>query len=77
MFWLRRQRDIWIQFLYPSLVGGIWLDAPLAGWSYDQSGSYVEMFVAGALINLLAVHLIITLGRYPELPVQKEKGDRF
>ena len=59
-----------ILFAVYSLAVG--LAAPLAGWSYDQSGSYVEMFVAGALVNLLAVLLIITLGRYPELPVQKE-----
>ena len=59
-----------ILFAVYSLAVG--LAAPLAGWSYDESGSYVEMFVAGALINLLAVLLILTLGRYPDLPVQKE-----
>ena len=55
-----------ILFAVYSLAVGV--AAPLAGWSYDQSGSYVEMFVAGALVNLLAVFLILTLGRYPELP---------
>ena len=59
-----------ILFAVYSLAVG--LAAPLAGWSYDESGSYVEMFVAGALVNLLAVLLILTLGRYPDLPVQKE-----
>ncbi len=51
-----------------ALAAGI--AAPIAGWSYDHYGSYVVMFVVGALVNLLAVLLIVTLGRYPELPVQ-------
>lgn len=57
-----------ILFAVYSLAVGV--AAPLAGWSYDVSGSYVEMFVIGALVNLLAVLLIVTLGRYPDLPVQ-------
>ena len=63
-----------ILFAVYSLAVGV--AAPLAGWSYDQSGSYVEMFVIGALVNLLAVILILTLGRYPELPVQEKSGIR-
>lgn len=52
-----------------ALAAGI--AAPIAGWSYDHYGSYVVMFIAGAVINLGAVVLILTLGRYPELPVQE------
>ena len=55
-----------IMFAVYSLAVGI--AAPVAGWSYDQYGSYVVMFIAGAVINLGAVMLILTLGRYPELP---------
>ena len=59
-----------ILFAVYSLAVGV--AAPLAGWSYDQSGSYVEMFIIGALVNLLAVVLILTLGRYPVLPIQQD-----
>ena len=56
-----------IMFAVYSLAVGI--AAPIAGWSYDHYGSYVVMFSAGAVINLLATLLIVTLGRYPELPL--------
>ena len=52
-----------------TLAAGI--AAPVAGWSYDHYGSYMVMFIAGAVINLVAVVLIVTLGRYPDLPVQE------
>ena len=71
------RRDIGLAFgkVYSILFAvyslGVGLAAPLSGWSYDQSGSYVEMLVVGALVNLLAVILILTLGRYPHLPVQE------
>jgi predicted MFS family arabinose efflux permease len=50
--------------------GAVGLAAPLAGWSFDRFGSYLEIFQFGALGILIGVGLIVTLGPYPELPLQ-------
>ena len=57
--------------VYAAFILAAGIAAPVAGWSYDHYGSYVVLFIAGATINLVAVALILTLGRYPDLPVQE------
>jgi len=46
----------------------------LTGISYDAFSSYSVALTVGAVFSLVAVGLLLSLGKYPKLPVQTRAG---